>query len=391
MESEKIQLIIEHTFDESGEEYEKYLLRFCEIKYRLPLLGVIAVELDKNDLLLLQSGDVSAENERFIYSNAVITTQAKERENVFYDNNSGYTGKGIGIAILDTGIAPLDDFTLPSNRIAAFVDIVNSREEPYDDNAHGTHVAGIAAGNGHRSDGKISGVAVESHIVAVKVLDGNGKGNTADVLAGIEWMIKNKDKYNIRVANLSIGVKESAKPIDGIVSIEADGDPLVKAVEIAWDAGIVVCAAAGNNGPAASSVTSPGVSKKAITVGACDDEAPSDMRANFSGRGPTLDCVIKPDCLAPGADVISCLSNSPEISDKRKTELRQINGGYTRMSGTSMSSPYVAGSVALLLQKCPELSPDDVKLLVKQCCLDIHQPQNRQGWGLFDLNKIMII
>jgi serine protease AprX len=357
MEQDRIQLIVEHNFNDNG-AYEEFLSQFCIIKYRLPLIGVLAVELAADDLPRIYGADT-----RPIYNNAIITTQSKSKNNP------------VGIAILDTGVAPLDDFILPSNRLIAFVDIVNNRNEPYDDNAHGTHVAGIAAGNGYSSGGRFKGIAPEVNIIAVKVLDETGKGSTIDVLAGIEWVIQNMDEYNIRVANLSIGVKADS------------GDPLVKAVEAAWDAGIVMCAAAGNNGPDASTVTSPGVSKKVITVGACDDDMPRDMRVNFSGRGPTGDCIIKPDCLAPGADIISCLSNSAELSEERKTRLTQVFGNYTRMSGTSMSSPYVAGAIARLLQSKPELAPDDIKLLLKQSCRDINQSPNRQGWGLFDIKK----
>jgi len=384
-----MQFLIEYNFDDDG-ECEQYLAQFCNIKYKLPILGIIAVELAENDLRQL----FEAETTRPVYSNAVITTQGKPLD---ADNEPRLTGKGIGIAILDTGVAFVDDLTLPRNRITAFVDMVNNQNEPYDDNAHGCHVAGIAAGNGLRSDGRFAGLAVESDIIGIKVLDENGKGNIADVLAGIEWMIKNKKKYNIRVANLSIGIDvsdkgETAVSTSNNVVIQSDGksgDLLVKAVEMAWDAGIVMCVAAGNNGPGASSVTSPGTSKKVITVGACDDDAEGDMRLHFSGRGPTPDCVIKPDCLAPGSEIASCLSNSSELSAKRISKFKRVGSHYVRMSGTSMSSPYVAGAIALLLQHKPYLTPDEVKLLVKNSCRTINEPCNRQGWGIFDVKMFI--
>jgi len=398
---ELLQLLVEHNFNDDG-NYENHLSQFCTIKHKLPILGIIAVEITEGDLPRL----LGAESTRLVYSNAVITTQNNadntQRRGDLCGRPHTPTGKGIGIAILDTGVAPVDDLILPTNRLTTFVDMVNNRNTPYDDNAHGTHVAGIAAGSGFRSEGRFTGTAPESNIIAIKVLDESGKGSIADVLAGIEWMIEHKDTHNIRVANLSIGI--DASETDDTTTIrkgthcasatvsctsEKSADLLVKAVEMAWDSGIVMCVAAGNNGPDASSVTSPGISKKVITVGACDDDLESDMRPNFSGRGPTSDCIIKPDCLAPGCSVISCLSNSTELSDKRLAKLKRVDNHYARMSGTSMSSPYVAGAIALLLEKKTHLTPDEVKLLIKQSCRTINEPYNRQGWGIFDITKLV--
>ena len=123
-------------------------------------------------------------------------------------------------------------------------------------------MAGIAAGDGRMSYGRHRGVAPNANIVSVKVLDAAGRGNATDALAGIQWVIDNRERYNIRVANLSIGTKDTGS-----------NDPLVRAVEAAWDAGIVMIVAAGNNGPAKQSITSPGTSRKVITVGASDDHS----------------------------------------------------------------------------------------------------------------------
>jgi len=381
MVENRLRLLIEHNFDDDG-AFEEYLSDLGDVKYKLPLIGVIAVEINEAALPRL----LEANAPRLVYSNSVITTQ--ESAQIF-------TGKGIGIAIIDTGVAPVCDLVQPQNRIAAFVDFVNSKTEPYDDNAHGTHVSAISAGNGFRSAGKRRGIAYESNITAIKVLDENGKGDTADVLAGIEWMIANKKKYNIRVANLSIGVNvaNNVSVLNGNASacgINTNGaDLLVKAVDAAWDAGIVVCVAAGNNGPAKNSVTSPGISRKVITVGACDDDSAIGMKPNFSGRGPTADCIIKPDCLAPGAEIVSCLSNSTELSSEKLASLKTICKFYVKMSGTSMASPYVAGAIALLLEKEPHLTPDEVKLRVKAACRKTNEPQHKQGWGILDITKLI--
>jgi len=245
-----------------------------------------------------------------------------------------------------------------------------------------THVAGIAAGDGAMSFGRHVGVAPMSNIVAVKVLDDAGRGNATDALAGIQWIIDNASRYNIRVANLSIGTIDSGRM-----------DPLVKAVEAAWDCGIVMVIAAGNNGPARQTITSPGTSRKVITVGAVDDDNVVDVGGNamknFSGRGPTLECIVKPDFVAVGCGVVAAKSNSPELSAGRIEKLKVVDEHYVRMSGTSMASPRIAGAVALLLSKRPDLTPDQVKLSLKHSAIDMHFSPNKQGWGMLDVGVLM--
>jgi serine protease AprX len=226
------------------------------------------------------------------------------------------------------------------------------------------------------------GVAPECLFVGVKILDAAGRGNASDVLAGLQWIVDNRERYNIRVANLSIGASDAGS-----------SDPLVRAVEYAWDSGVIVNIAAGNNGPAPGSVTSPGISRKAITVGAYDDNKPTNVwgarLVNFSGRGPTSECIVKPDILAAGEDVVSCLSNSPEISPKRRAELRLVNEYYVKMSGTSMATPIISGAIALLLEKYPRLKPDDVKYLIKKSAKPLDYSKNRQGWGAIDISELL--
>ncbi len=266
--------------------------------------------------------------------------------------NDKYKGKGITIAFLDTGICNIYDF---QNRILCFKDFINKKTMPYDDNGHGCHVAGISSGNG-----KYSGIAPLSNIVMLKTLNSEGKGNAADVLMGIKWLEENHKKSNIRIVNMSIGT-----------GAETENDPLVAAVERLWDKGIVVVTAAGNNGPRPGTISSPGTSRKVITVGASEDE--NDKTGNFSGRGPTREHIIKPDILAPGNNIYSC----------------QCNGKYKGLSGTSMSTPIVSGAVALLLEKYPHMSPDDVKYMLKISSTKLDYPANRQGWGLLNIKKLL--
>ena len=363
---DRVQLIVEAKICEN---FEKKISGICRIKYKLPTIGLYVLEAAETEVERLKG----MEGVRSVRNDTCITAQAVRMD---------YTGAGITIAILDTGVSLCDDLVRPRNRLLAFVDYVNGKSHPYDDNAHGTHVSCIAAGNGFLSHGRYRGTAPEANIAAIKILDENGRGNTADALAGIEWIIKNRRRYNIRVANLSIGTEDTGS-----------SDPLVRAVEEAWDRGIVMCIAAGNNGPAPHSVTSPGISRKAITVGASDDFNHADIwgntLVNFSGRGPTSECINKPDILAPGHDIISCLSSSPEMSAKRRSKLKIVAEHYVKMSGTSMASPMIAGAAALLLQKHPGLTPDEVKLMMKKSAKDLGQPGNRQGWGEIDIEKLL--
>ena len=138
---------------------------------------------------------------------------------------------------------------------------------------------------------------------------------------------------------------------------------------------------------------SPATSRKVITVGASDDQNFADVGGsslkNFSGRGPTLECIVKPNIVAPGCGIISCLSNSPELGEERLSKLKVLDNYYVQMSGTSMASPRIAGAVALLLSKWPALSPDEVKLALKHSALDLRFSPNRQGWGLLDVQKLL--
>lgn len=281
----------------------------------------------------------------------------------------GIYGKNVCVAIIDTGISLHPDFIYRKNRITAFYDILKGRMEPYDDSGHGTHVAGILAGTGAASAGKYMGVAPECSLVSVKVLDRKGNGNIADVLAGFSWIMRNKERYNIRVLNISVGTA-----IDKEYNEDSD---LVRGVNELWDAGIVVVAAAGNNGPQPQSIGSPGNSRKVITVGASDDnvlvELDGSRIRDYSSRGPTRNCIKKPDIVVPGSNIVSC----------------SYRGGYTVKSGTSMATPVVSGAVALLLSRYPEMTPREVKLRLKTRAVDMGMPHGKQGWGLLDIEKLL--
>ena len=280
----------------------------------------------------------------------------------------GLTGAGVGVAVLDTGIYPHEDF---ENRIMAFKDFVRRRPGPYDDNGHGTHIAAMIGGNGASSDGRYRGVAPGCGLIAVKVLDFRGNGFASDVLAGLRWIRENKEKYGIRVVNISVG-SLSRKDM-------SENSVLVRGVDAAWDDGLVVVVAAGNHGPGRMTITTPGISRKVITVGCSDDykevEVMGNRMVDYSGRGPTMACISKPDLVAPGSGIISCC-NQP--------------GQYMPKSGTRMSTPLVSGAVALLLERYPQMTNRDVKLRLIERAVDMGRPHNQQGWGLLDVGRLLL-
>lgn len=348
---------------------DKILKELGQVLYEIPLINSYVLRIEEQHLQRFK------ELKHITYYQITEITAQMQKERSMLNAEEAYmqglSGKGITIAFLDTGIEQVKDL----QRIVAFKDIINNKKKAYDDNGHGTHVAGIACGSGLSSNGKYMGIAKDVNIVSVKILDENGAGNSAHVLAGLQWIMDNKAKLGIRIINMSVGT------VGGDIR-----DPLVKAVEALWDDGTVVIAAAGNNGPSSGTITSPGISKKIITVGAAGDDEKlkiwGNNLINFSGRGPTKECVIKPDVIAPGANVISCLA-----SNVRNENI--VDNYYLKLSGTSMATPMVSGAIALLLQKYPKLSPNNIKYLLKQSCISLGFPANQQGWGILNIGELV--
>jgi len=287
------------------------------------------------------------------------------------------TGKGITIAVIDTGIYEHKDL---AGRIKAFKDVTGSKTTPYDDNGHGTHCAGGVAGNGAASNGKYKGLAWEAELVGVKVLTKSGSGSLSGVMEGVQWCIDNQEKYKINVITMSLGASAISSASD---------DPMVKIVERAWDQGIVVVVAAGNEGPDEKTIASPGISPKVITVGAMNDKdtvsRADDQIASFSSRGPTIDGLVKPDVLSPGVNIISLRSPNSYLDKQNKTA--RVDNDYFNLSGTSMATPICAGIVALILQSRPDLSPDEVKGRLLEAAENWNLSQYEQGQGYCDAEK----
>ena len=253
---------------------------------------------------------------------------------------AGLTGKGVTVAVLDTGLAPHPDF---KSRVVGWRDCIYRKEKCYDDNGHGTHVAGILGGSGQMSGGILSGIAPLCRFVIVKVLDQKGEANVASILAGLKWVEMNHRKYKIRIVNLSAGAGENLEP--------GKEKMLIEAVEHLWDLGLVVVVSSGNNGPGEGTIAIPGNSRKVITVGAVKTEKAE--KGSCSGAGPTKECVVKPDVI-----------------------------------GSSMATPVVSGAVALLMEKYPRITNVEVKLRLRETC--IHLPgAGEQGWGMLNIRDFL--
>ena len=293
----------------------------------------------------------------------------------------GYTGAGVTVAVLDSGVAPVSDLTQPTSRLLASVDFIESETGHQDPGGHGTHVAGIIAGSGYDSDGDLKGVAPDANIVNVRVINHHGKARASTIIAGIQWVIGNRDTYNIRVINLSLGGK--AKKV-------YKSDILAAAVEMAWKAGIVVVTAAGNKGPNSGSIGTPAHDPYNIAVGAMDDKGtpdPSDDEVPFfSARGPTAAGDSKPDILAPGRKIISLYSLDSYLDGALpgRRMLSSLGRTYFRLTGTSMAAPVVSGVVALLLQANPDLTPDQVKFVLANTARSVSGSTDTVGAGVVD-------
>ncbi len=348
---------------------------------QLPIVNGLVASLDHNGIVALsnQPNVVYISKDRPLapfFDNAAPAVNAQAAW------NSNLTGSGIGVALIDSGVNAHPDLLttgfVPFSRVVYNQSFVAGDSSTADAYGHGTHIAGLIAGDGLSSTGFIfsqtfKGIAPGANIVNLRVLDANGSGTDSQVIAAISQAISLKSKYNIKVINLSLGrgVFESYKL-----------DPLCQAVEKAWKNGIVVVVAAGNNGrylPTAgyATVTSPGNDPYALTVGAMKPmgtpERADDLIASYSSKGPTLiDHVVKPDLVAPGNLLVSTETSNTTLFKtepaNRVPYSAYIYGGpssasnfYFELSGTSMATGVVSGAVADLLQAHPLMTPDQVK------------------------------
>lgn len=348
------------------------------------------------------------------------------------DADPRFTGRGVTIALLDSGFYPHPDLVAPTNRIIAYHDVTNPRgrlraDAPVEDwHWHGTQTSVAAAGNGHLSDGIYQGLASDAWVVLVKVSD-NGRISEENIARGLQWVIRNQRRYNIRVVNISLGGECDVRSEDNIVD---------RAAEEAIRKGIVVVAAAGNSGGSARHHTVPPANAPSvITVGGYDDKnrlgAAGDVDLYWSSYGATADGVIKPEVIAPAmwiaapilpgtelyerADALSAIAAapdyllnhlakelceaarlSPEVCNDPPEELRRrvegllyqtkiIASGYQHVDGTSFAAPIVTSVVAQMIEANPSLTPEAVKRILVTTATRLNGASlQRQGYGMLN-------
>jgi serine protease AprX len=265
---------------------------------------------------------------------------------------AGTDGRGVNVAVIDTGINDLPDF---AGRLVGGVDLSGGNNPFADSYGHGTFVAGLIAGNGASSAGQYVGEAPGAGLVSVKVAGASGLTDMATVIAGLQWVVANQARLDIRVVNLSLGVAPS-----GSTAL----NPLDQAAEAAWNSGIVVVASAGNSGPFNGTITAPGDDPLVVTVGALDDHGTAatadDTATSFSSVGPTSpDGLFKPDLVASGRSVVSLRAPGSTIDTENPTG--RVGTANFVGSGTSFSTAITSGAATLILQGNLAASPDEVK------------------------------
>ena len=284
----------------------------------------------------------------------------------------GFTGKGIDVALIDSGVTAVRGLD-QSGKILYGPDLSN--EGGFDNLAnldtfgHGTHLAGIIAGD----DGdQVGGIAPDSRIVSVKVAGATGETDVAQVIAGIDWVIEHKNDHglNIRILNLSLGV--SGVPTNA-------GDPLSIAVERAWDAGIVVVAAAGNRGNEAGGIDSPAVSPYVIAVGATESYDSSGKKDTIPAWSSGGNEYRQPDVMAPGRSIMSFRVPGSMLDQLHPSAV--VEGKYFVGSGTSQAAAVVSGFTAAMLSGYPSLTPDQVKYLFEEDAKEISKRVSVEGHG----------
>ena len=297
----------------------------CGLNEAIRLERMQEVEYVSAQSTVFALSDVDEQNDEKAYSNGMFSQYPVAKF------SKELTGEGVTLCVMDTGINPHCDLSVPRNRIVHFEDMVGGENKPYDDNGHGTFVAGVACGDGLTSAREVVGVAPKANVLGIKVIGDKGESGTFKILDGMQWLFDNFRQYGVKVVCMSFG----AEPL-------SYADPLKIGVEMLSRSGLIVVAAAGNSGE--NSLKSPAISNEIIAVGAVDKE---DRIAEFSSRG-VYQGAKRPDVYADGIKVKGI----------------KAGGSYTYMSGTSVAAPYVAGACCLLCEKYKNITPYQAKQAV---------------------------
>ena len=339
-------------------------------------------ELEDSPAVRAVTDDARVQFQELAYDSSTIASNYAKTSGATTAWEQGRLGQGVGVAVIDTGVSAMPDF---AGRLVHGPDL-SGEGRAVDSYGHGTVMAGIIGGSGADSAapaGAYAGIAPRSTLVAVKAAGRNGAADVSTMLQAMHWVAAYKDQFNIRVLNLSWGTRSTQDPAV---------DPLNYAVQRLWGMGIVVVTAAGNSGPQAGTVTKPGDDPVVLTVGAFDDkqnvEPADDSVSAWSSRGPTAQGAVKPDVVAPGRTLVAQRSYGSQVEIDNPKAL--VTPSYIKGSGTSQAAAVVSGLAALLLESRPELTPDEVKAILRGTAAPINGvADSAQGTGRVQLGAAL--
>jgi serine protease AprX len=379
----EIPVIVRETAPASGAA-ERLVRRLGgTVTHELPIIGGFSAYVPgRNVPALARSSDVAIVwGDGMLRMSSVMGQFSSWAANTTWQKNirlpqatqGGYTGAGVTVALLDTGIVPNADL---GNRVVDMVDFTPDHDG-IDRYGHGTHMAGIIAGDGTLSSGGWTGVAPKANLVSVKVAGADGSTDVSVVIAGMQWIVSHRTQYNIRVMNLSFGTDSAQSYLI---------DPLDYAVERVWASGILVVVAAGNRGPYTGTINKPGDDPFVVTVGGANlnntISQGDDTVSSFSSVGPTTDGLAKPDLVAPSITVVS--DRDPNSTIDQLYPSARVGDYYFKGTGTSQATAIVSGVAALMFQANPQLTPNVAKATLIGSAMHYLASQPGAGSGLVD-------
>lgn len=349
-----------------------------KIKYHLPFLNAITGKININSFdsisSIVEIAKIYFDGTARLMGN---TMKAEDDKENLKAASFQLSGKGITAAFIDSGVYPHPDLVRPRNRIVNFKDYINEFDEPYDDNGHGTSCIGAAFGAS--IDGRFKAAAYDCNIICAKAFNSLGYGFYSDILAAMQWIYSMKEKHNIRVLVLPFGA----------CSVNKGFDIMSAASESLWKNGFFVCTCSGNLGPHEASIISPGSCGSSFTTGACITSEASPRVAPFSGCGPVEGKADKPDAVMPGYKIVTLNADTDYIPRSKSLSQSKLSGQYyAEISGTSVAASMAAAAAVLLCQKKPNLSPEDIKGMLKRFCISLNELKTAQGVGMIDIKKL---
>lgn len=363
------------------EDIEKKVKSYkCDIYHFIPSINILCANLSPkviDRLLEYPHVDyIGFDNTAYLCGTSVLTSNG-----VFYQEKYKLTGKGVGIGLVDSGVYPHGDLLIPNNKIKKFVDIINGCKYPYDDNGHGTFMAGIISGSGYLSKNMYRGTAENSHLYVIKAFNSLGRAYVSDTLYSIDTLLNESIELNIKVICLPFELT-----YNNAFELSLYASLFKKAV----NKNITIVVPTGHEGNIECSLKGISTLENCITVGGIDTTSPIPKPYKYSSAGP-FGKLEKPDLCAACVDICSLNCNTNFISERNSMKIypQPLEKSYTNYSGTSCAAAYIAGVCALLYENKPDLTFKDVVSLLKVSCKLLEMSKWLQGAGTVDLVKLL--